>query len=96
MPGDEMGGRGQLDLRMAEIARGAGAVLRTCPRPGRAVRRVILRDSCDGKGTRFEAAQIGDDGTLRMVGHDTGLRVSEFWGARRPGTGCSEGLSSRS
>lgn len=81
MPGDEMAARGELDSRMAEIAQSTGAVLRTYPRPGRAVRRVILRDVSDDRGTRFEAAQIEDDGTLRIVGHDTGPRVSEFWGA---------------
>jgi len=81
MPGDEMGGRGQLDSRMAEIAQATGAVLHAYPRPGRAVRRVILRDFSDDRGTRFEAAQIEDDGTLRIVGHDTGRRVSEFFGA---------------
>ena len=81
MPGDEMAGRAQLDSRMAEIAQSTGATLHTYPRPGRAVRRVILRDLRDDSGTRFEAAQIEDDGTLRIVGHDTGRRVSEFWGA---------------
>ena len=81
MPGDEMAGRAQLDSRMAEIAQSTGATLHTYPRHGRAVRRVILRDLRDDSGTRFEAAQIEDDGTLRIVGHDTGRRVSEFWGA---------------
>ena len=80
MPGDEMAGRAQLDSRMAEIAQSTGATLHTYPRPGRAVRRVILRDLRDDSGTRFEAAQIEDDGTLRVTGHDTGPRVSEFWG----------------
>jgi hypothetical protein len=81
MPTDEMDARGQLDSKMADIARAAGATLHVYPRPGRAVRRVILRDLSDDRGTRSEAAQIEDDGTLRIVGHDTGPRVSEFWGA---------------
>ena len=81
MPGNEMGGCGQLDSRMAEIAQATGAALHVYPRPGRAVRRVILRDFSDDRGTRFEAAQIEDDGTLRIAGHDTGRRVSEFFGA---------------
>jgi hypothetical protein len=33
------------------------------PTPGRAVRRVILRDSSDDRGTRFEAAQNEEEGT---------------------------------
>ena len=81
MPAGDMDARGRLDSRMAEIAQATGAVLHAYPRPGRAVRRVILRDSSDDRGTRYEAAQIEDDGTLRIVGHDTGRRVSEFWGA---------------
>src|SRR5262249_23750888 len=81
MPTDEMGGRGQLDSRMAEIAQATGAALPAHPPTGRAVRRVILRDISDDRGTRSEAAQIEDDGTLRIAGHDTGRRVSEFFGA---------------
>jgi hypothetical protein len=81
MPGDERGARSELDSRMAEIAQATGAALYAYPRPGRAVRRVILRDSSDDRGTRYEAAQIEDDGTLRIAGHDTGRRVSEFFGA---------------
>ena len=33
------------------------------------------------RGTQFEAAQIDDDGTLRVTGHHTGPGVSEFFGA---------------
>jgi hypothetical protein len=44
------------------------------------VRHVTLRNVRDSRGTRLEAAQIEDDGTLRITGHDTGARVSEFFG----------------
>jgi hypothetical protein len=64
--------RDELDRTMAAIAAQTGAVLHTYPRPGRAVRRVVLRDIRDDRGTQFEAAQMEDDGTLRVVGHDTG------------------------
>jgi hypothetical protein len=73
--------RGKLDQTMAAIAAQTGATLHTYPRPGHAVRRVVLQDSHDERGTRFEAAQIEGDGTLRVVGHDTGPRVSDFFGA---------------
>jgi hypothetical protein len=72
--------RDKLDQDMAEIASETGATERAYPRPGRAVRRVILRDVRDGGGTRSETAQIEDDGTLRIIGHDIGPRVSEFFG----------------
>jgi hypothetical protein len=72
--------RDKLDQIMAQIARKTGAIMHAYPRPGRAVRRVILRDIRDGGGTRLETAQIEDDGTLRVIGHDTGPRVSEFFG----------------
>ena len=68
------------DQIMARIAGETGATLHAYPRPGRAQRHVILRDTRDDRGTRFEAAQIEDDGTLRITGHDTGPRVSEFFG----------------
>jgi hypothetical protein len=73
--------RDELDQTMAAIAAQTGAVLHTYPRPGRAVRRVVLRDIRDDRGTQFEAAQIEDDGTLRVVGHDTGPGVSAVFGA---------------
>jgi hypothetical protein len=72
--------RSKLDQVMAQIARQAGATVHAYPQPGRAVRRVILRDIHDGGGTRLETAQIEDDGTLRITGHDTGPRVTEFFG----------------
>ena len=71
---------GKLDQIMAQIASEMGATVHAYPRPGRAVRRVILRDIRDDGGTRLETAQIEDDGTLRIIGHDTGSRVSEFFG----------------
>jgi hypothetical protein len=40
-----------------------------------------LRDTRNERGTQFEAAQIDDDGTLRVTGHHTGPGVSEFFGA---------------
>ena len=44
---------GELDQALAAIARHTGATLRIYPRPGRAVRRVSLRDSADVKGRQF-------------------------------------------
>ena len=42
---------------------------------------MVLRDTRNDRGTQFEAAQIEDDGTLRVTGHHTGPGVSEFFGA---------------
>jgi hypothetical protein len=70
----------KLDQIMAQIVSETGATVHAYPRPGRAVRRVVLRDVLDGGGTRLEAAQIEDDGTLRIIGHDTGPRVTKFFG----------------
>jgi hypothetical protein len=72
--------RDNLDEVMAAIAEEAGATLHACPRAGRAVRRVVLRDDHGDRGTRFEAAQAEDDGTLRVVGHDAGPGVSAAFG----------------
>jgi hypothetical protein len=73
--------RGKLYQTMTTIAEQSGASLHTYPRPGRSVRRVVLQDTHDDRGTLFEAAQMEDDGTLRITGHDTGSRVSDFFGA---------------
>ena len=73
--------RNELDQTMAAIAAQTAATLRAYPRPGRAVRHVVLRDTHDDRDTQFETAQIEDDGTLRVAGHDTGARVSDFFGA---------------
>jgi hypothetical protein len=72
--------RHQLDETMRQIAEQVGATLHIYQHPGPAARRVILRDTRNERGTQFEAAQIDDDGTLRVTGHHTGPGVSEFFG----------------
>lgn len=44
------------------------------------MRHVVLRDSRDENGAQFETAQLEDDGTLRITGHDQGPAVTEFFG----------------
>ena len=72
--------RARLDETMAQIANQTGATLHIYHHPGRAARRVVLRDTRDDRGTQLEAAQLDDDGTLRVTGHHTGPGVSEFFG----------------
>lgn len=72
--------RARLDETMAQIAHQSGATLHAYHHPGRAARRVVLRDSRNDRGNQFEAAQLDDDGTLRVTGHHTGPGVSEFFG----------------
>jgi hypothetical protein len=81
MADDQNDARDQLDQQLAELARATGGTLHRYPRPGRAVRHVVLRDLRTDGGTQFEAAQLEDDGTLRVTGHDTGPSVTEFFGA---------------
>jgi hypothetical protein len=64
--------RDPMDAIMAEVAQETGGTGHAYPRPGRAVRRVVLRDSHSDRGYRFEAAQVEDDGTLRITGLDRG------------------------
>lgn len=71
---------GELDQALAAIARHTGATLRIYPRPGRAARRIVLRNDRGDRGTRYEDAALDHDGTLRISGHDQGPRVSESWG----------------
>ena len=73
--------RRRLDETMRQIADQIGATLHIYQHPGLVARRVILRDTRNERGTQFEAAQIDDDGTLRVTGHHTGPGVSEFFGA---------------
>ena len=72
--------RARLDETMAQIANQTGATLHIYHHPGRAARRVVLRDVRDDRGTQLEAAQLDHDGTLRVTGHHTGPGVSEFFG----------------
>ena len=65
---------------MTQIAHQAGATLHVYHHPGRAARHVVLRDTHNDRGTQFEAAQLEDDGTLRVTGHHIGPGVSEFFG----------------
>ena len=70
----------QLHQTLTQIADDTGATLHAYPRPGPAVRRVVLRDTRDARGTQLETAQIEADGTLRIIGHDQGPGVTEFFG----------------
>ena len=49
--------RARLDETMAQIAGQTGATLRVYHHPGRAARRVVLRDTHNDRGTQFEAAE---------------------------------------
>ena len=70
----------RLDETMTQIAHQTGATLHVYHHPGRAARRVVLRDTRNDRGAQFEAAQLQDDGTLRVTGHHAGPGVSEFFG----------------
>ena len=72
--------RRRLDETMRQMAEQTGATLHIYRHPGPVARLVILRDTRNERGTQFEAAQIEDDGTLRVTGHHTGPGVSEFFG----------------
>ncbi len=69
-----------LAATLAKIAEETGGTFRAYPGPGRAVRRVVLRDLRDDRGSQYEVAQVEDDGTLRVTGHDRGQAVSDFFG----------------
>lgn len=75
------GGPEQIREILAEVTGQVGGTFHVYPRPGRAGRRVVLRDVADDKGRQFEAAVLEDDGTLRISGHDEGAGVSEVFGA---------------
>ncbi|MHB1595600.1 MAG: hypothetical protein ACYCO9_15485 [Streptosporangiaceae bacterium] len=74
------GDRDELDQVMAAIASESGAVPSSYPRPGIAVRQIVLRDLASDRGTQSEIAQVETDGTLRITGKDTGLQVTEHLG----------------
>lgn len=72
---------GQVDMAMEAIAAETGAALHRYPRPGQAVRQVVLREHHDDGGSQVELAALEVDGTLRISGHDQGPRVSQFFGS---------------
>jgi hypothetical protein len=71
----------RVDAVLGEVADETGGTVRRAPQAGREVRRVVLRDVRDDLGSQSEVAVVEDDGTLRVVGHDQGARVSVFFGS---------------
>ncbi|HJT99945.1 MAG TPA: hypothetical protein VJ966_01925, partial [Actinomycetes bacterium] len=79
--GDEADGVDRVEAVLGEAAAEAGGTVRRELRAGREVRRVVLRDVHDELGSQSEVAVVEDDGTLRVLGHDQGARVSVFFGS---------------
>jgi hypothetical protein len=77
MPDDE---RRRIEESLAEVAGQVGATVDAYPRPGTPVRRVVLRDVRNDRGTQYEEAVLEDDGTVRVTGVDRGPGVSDFFG----------------
>jgi hypothetical protein len=71
---------GRAQAAMEELAARTGATLHRYPRPGRAVRWVVLRDHRDDRGAQVEVASLEADGSLRISGHDQGPGVSDWFG----------------
>ena len=74
-------GADPVDAALEEVPAETGATVRRAPQAGREVRRVVLRDLRDELGSQSEVAVVEDDGTLRVLGHDQGVRVSVFFGS---------------
>ena len=80
MEDPEVNAAGEFTADLEAVAAQEGGTLRVYPRPGRAVRRVVLRDQTDQRGSRYEDAVLEADGTLRVFGQDQGSGVSEVFG----------------
>ncbi len=80
MTSDQQDAADEVAQTLARIASETGGTLHVWPRPGLPVSRVVLRDISDDRSSQFETAQLEDDGTLRVTGHDRGLAVSEAFG----------------
>lgn len=63
------------------MAEEVGGILHVYPRPGQALRRVVLEDWHTDRGTQYQAAQVESDGTVRVTGHDQGPGVSTAFGS---------------
>ena len=74
-------GADPVDAALEEVAAETGTTVRRAPQAGREVRRAVLRDLRDELGSQSEVAVVEDDGTLRVLGHDQGVRVSVFFGS---------------
>ena len=76
----EADGADRVEAALGEAVAEVGGTVRREPGVGREVRRVVLRDVRDDLGSQSEVAVVEDDGTLRVLGHDQGARVSVFFG----------------
>jgi hypothetical protein len=72
--------RERLDETMQQIASEAGATLHIYPRPGAAIRRIVLREVRTEDDSSYEDAVVEADGTVRVTGVDSGSKVSTFFG----------------
>jgi hypothetical protein len=86
-----VGDPGGVDGVMEDLAADTRAAVRRHPRPGLAVRQVVLREHRDGGGTQLAVAVLEADGTLRITGHDQDPRVSAAFG---PGSRPMNGTTS--
>jgi hypothetical protein len=55
------------DHALADLAGQTGATLHIYPRPRHALRRIVLREARDDRGTRYLDAAIEANGTLRSL-----------------------------
>jgi tetratricopeptide (TPR) repeat protein len=70
----------ELTADLEAVARQQGGTLHVYPLPGRAVRRLVLRDQTGQQGSQYEDAVLEADGTLRVFGQDQGPSVSQHFG----------------
>src|SRR5258705_8676217 len=77
MPDDE---RQRIDEALIDVARQVGGTLHIYPRPGLAVRRIVLRDVRNENWTQYEEAVVETDGTVRITGADSGPALSAIFG----------------
>jgi hypothetical protein len=77
---DDDGTMAEIEETLAAATESAGGAVQPYPRAGRAIKQVVLRDSQDSGGSRFEVAVLEDDGAVRVTGVDEGPGVSDALG----------------
>ena len=79
-PDERAAGAEGVHETLSRIGRETGATLHAYPRPGPAVRTIVLRDMRGDRGSQREVVQIEHDGTVRIIARDQGPGVTEFFG----------------
>ncbi|MBX6750119.1 MAG: hypothetical protein IRY85_10700 [Micromonosporaceae bacterium] len=77
---DPREGNDPVEKALREVAEAVGGTVHRYPSPRNPVRRRTLREVVSGEDSQFEEAVLDADGTVYVIGRDSGPQVSAVFG----------------